>query len=63
MQVVEPGIAVSTATPLPPNFHVVLSEEPEVPEDMDTEESPILDDLRYWYHLFSLQTTKNYLKD
>jgi hypothetical protein len=28
-----------------------LSEEPEVPEDMDTEESPILDDLRY--HLFS----------
>jgi hypothetical protein len=32
-------------------IHVVLSEEPEVPEDMDTEESPILDDLRY--NLFS----------
>jgi hypothetical protein len=37
-----------------------LSEEPEVPEDMDTEESPILDDLRYY--LFSLQTTKKLLK-
>jgi hypothetical protein len=58
---VEPGIAVSPRPSLPPNFHVVLSEEPEVPEDMDTEESPILDDLRY--HLFSIKTTKNYLKD